>query len=204
MTEPATILVVDDDAAVRAALGMLLQSAGLACRSFAGAPEFLQAEAWKPGSCLIVDVRMPVMSGIELLIELRQRGVRIPVIVMTGHGDVPMAVTAMKHGAHDFIEKPFDDHHLLQLIAAATRAGAATLSREAERAAAGKRIASLTPREREVFALVAAGRLNKVIAYDLGLSTRTVEIHRARVMEKTGAGSLSDLVRIKVALEADP
>lgn len=144
------------------------------------------------------------MSGIELLIELRQRGVRIPVIVMTGHGDVPMAVTAMKHGAHDFIEKPFDDHHLLQLIAAATRAGAATLSREAERAAAGKRIASLTPREREVFALVAAGRLNKVIAYDLGLSTRTVEIHRARVMEKAGAGSLSDLVRIKVALEADP
>ncbi|HEX4326403.1 MAG TPA: response regulator [Burkholderiales bacterium] len=202
--QAAPVLVVDDDDAVRAAIGMLLQASGVAYRAFAGAREFLDAAPWDQAACLVLDVRMPEISGIELLKQLRTRGIALPVIVMTGHGDVPMAVTAMKLGAFDFIEKPFDESHLLELISQATAAGLAAQSREAERAAATERIAGLTPREREVFELVTAGKLNKVIAYDLGLSARTVEIHRARVMEKTGAKSLSELVRLKVALEAEP
>jgi two-component system response regulator FixJ len=204
-TGPAPVLVVDDDDAVRAAIGMLLQASGMPYRAFAGAREFLAAAPWESGACLIVDVKMPVMTGLELLAELRTRGVRLPAIVMTGHGDVPMAVAAMKLGAFDFIEKPFDEEHLLQLIrdAGALTAAAATPPSASAHAAAAKRVATLTPREREVFDLVTAGKLNKVIAYDLGLSARTVEIHRARVMDKTGAKSLSELVRIKVALEAE-
>ena len=203
----APVLVVDDDDAVRAAIGMLLQASGVAHRAFPGAREFLDSAPWEHAVCLVLDVRMPEISGIELLKQLRTRGVALPVIVMTGHGDVPMAVTAMKLGAYDFIEKPFDESHLLELIRQAAAAGAAaqsaTQTRDAGRAAAAERIASLTPREREVFELVTAGKLNKVIAYDLGLSARTVEIHRARVMEKTGARSLSELVRLKVALESE-
>lgn len=198
---PASVLVVDDDDAVRAAIGMLLQASNVPYRAFAGAREFLAAAPWSGAACLVLDVRMPVMTGIELLKEIRARGIRIPVIVMTGHGDVPMAVTAMKLGAYDFIEKPFDESHLLRLIGEAAADGAQAQTRESERAQAAKRVATLTPREREVFELVTAGKLNKVIAYDLGLSARTVEIHRARVMEKTGSRSLSELVRIKVALE---
>jgi len=200
---PAPVLVVDDDDAVRAAIGMLLQASGVAYRAFSGAREFLEAAPWDEGVCLVLDVRMPEISGIELLKQLRARGIALPVIVMTGHGDVPMAVTAMKLGAYDFIEKPFDESHLLELIRQAAAAGAQAQTRDAERAAAAERIATLTPREREVFELVTAGKLNKVIAYDLGLSARTVEIHRARVMEKTGAKSLSELVRLKVALETE-
>jgi two-component system response regulator FixJ len=199
----APVLVVDDDDAVRAAIGMLLQASGIAYRAFSGARDFLAAEPWREACCLVLDVRMPVMTGIELLKEIRGRGIPIPVIVMTGHGDVPMAVTAMKLGAYDFVEKPFDESHLLRLIREAAAAGALAQTREAERAQATERVAALTPREREVFELVTAGKLNKVIAYDLGLSARTVEIHRARVMEKTGSRSLSELVRIKVALEGD-
>jgi len=201
--QTAPVLVVDDDDAVRAAIGMLLQASGVAYRAFPGAREFLDAAPWEDAVCLVLDVRMPEISGIELLKQLRTRGIALPVIVMTGHGDVPMAVTAMKLGAYDFIEKPFDESHLLELIRQAAAVGAASQTREAERAAAAERVASLTPREREVFELVTAGKLNKVIAYDLGLSARTVEIHRARVMEKTGAGSLSELVRLKVALESE-
>jgi two-component system response regulator FixJ len=200
------VLVVDDDDAVRAAIGMLLAASDVPYRAFGGALEFLEAKPWNEAACLVLDVKMPVMTGIELLKEIRSRGIALPVIVMTGHGDVPMAVTAMKLGAYDFIEKPFDEAHLLRLIGEATASGAAPQSPQAERAqadraAATERVAGLTPREREVFELVTAGKLNKVIAYDLGLSARTVEIHRARVMEKTGAKSLSELVRIKVALE---
>jgi len=202
-TLAAPVLVVDDDDAVRAAIGMLLRASDVPYRAYPGAREFLDAAPWNEGACLVLDVKMPVMSGIDLLKELRARGIRLPVIVMTGHGDVPMAVAAMKLGAYDFIEKPFDEGHLLGLIKDAAAAGALAQTREAERTAAASRVASLTPREREVFELVTAGKLNKVIAYDLGLSARTVEIHRARVMEKTGARSLSELVRIKVALEAD-
>jgi len=202
----APVLVVDDDDAVRAAIGMLLAASSVPYRAFGGAHAFLEARPWLEAACLVLDVKMPVMTGIELLKEIRSRGIGLPVIVMTGHGDVPMAVTAMKLGAYDFIEKPFDEAHLLRLISEATASGAAPQSprderAQAGRAAAGERVAGLTPREREVFELVTAGKLNKVIAYDLGLSARTVEIHRARVMEKTGAKSLSELVRIKVALE---
>ncbi|HEY4372339.1 MAG TPA: response regulator [Burkholderiales bacterium] len=205
MSEPtqAPVLVVDDDDAVRAAIGMLLTASGVPYRAFPGAQAFLDAAPWHEGACLVLDVKMPEISGLELLQQLRERGVKLPAIVMTGHGDVPMAVTAMKLGAYDFIEKPFDESHLLELIREAAAVGAATSTREAERAAAAQRIAALTPREREVFDLVTAGKLNKVIAYDLGLSARTVEIHRARVMEKTAAKSLSELVRLKVALETE-
>ena len=207
----APVVVVDVDDAVRAAIGMLLQASGIAYRAYPGGREFLDGQGWLDAACLVLDVKMPVMNGLELLKEIRSRGIALPVIVMTGHGDVPMAVTAMKLGAYDFIEKPFDESHVLRLIGEAAASGAQARGVQtpqaerarAERAAAAGRVAALTPREREVFELVTAGKLNKVIAYDLGLSARTVEIHRARVMEKTGAKSLSELVRIKVALETE-
>jgi len=208
----APVVVVDDDDAVRAAIGMLLQASNIAYRAYPGAREFLDAQGWLNAACLVLDVKMPVMNGLELLKEIRGRGITLPVIVMTGHGDVPMAVMAMKLGAYDFIEKPFEESHVLRLIGEAAASGARARDVQtpqaerarAERAAAAERVAPLTPREREVFEMVTAGKLNKVIAYDLGLSARTVEIHRARVMEKTGVKSLSELVRIKVALETEP
>ena len=197
MPAPETMVhVVDDEAAIRESLAMLLRSVGLHSRAYAGAQEFLAA--WRPGAqeCLVCDVRMPGMSGLELQEALRARNAQLPVVLITGHGDVAMAVRAMKAGASDFIEKPFNDQVLLDAVnraLARARGGQNTGRAEVE-----ARIEALTPREREVMLLVAEGRPNKVVATRLGLSTRTVEVHRAKVMEKMQARSLAELVRMAI------
>lgn len=196
-----TVFVVDDDEPVRDAIGMLLETVDVPYRSFAGASEFL--EAYRPGQagCLVLDIRMPGMSGLDLQAELRDMNAPIPIVFITGHGDVPMAVEAMKRGAVDFIRKPFRDQELLDRIneALALDAGQRAESTGLEDIRA--RVGSLTPRELEVFQRVAEGQANKVVAIDLGISERTVEIHRSQVMHKTGARSLADLVRMKLTLE---
>ncbi|HKE46264.1 MAG TPA: response regulator transcription factor [Steroidobacteraceae bacterium] len=201
MTEqPATVCVVDDDEAVRGSLKMLLKTLGLPTLAYASAQEFLAAfDPQRPG-CLVLDIRMPGMSGLELQQELNARGALVPIIFITGHGDVPMAVEAMQHGALDFLQKPFRDQDLVDRIhkaLAKDRAGRELLGNR-ERLLA--RVATLTPREQDVLKLVIQGKANKVIAADLQLSQRTVEIHRARVMEKMDANSLAHLVQM--ALEA--
>ncbi len=191
-----TVYVVDDDYDVRESLCMLLRSLGMRAAAFASAGEFLGAAGPDPEGCLVADVRMPGMSGLELQQELARRGIPLPVIVITGHGDVPTAVTAMKGGAVDFLQKPFSDQALLDRVHGALRLYAAGRARRALAEELSARLAGLTPREREVLQRVAAGKPNKIIARELGLSTRTVEIHRARVMKKMRARSLADLVRM--------
>ena len=193
------VLIVDDDAAIRDSVRALLESAGLSVEDFASAAEFLSSYTHLAGDCLVADIRMPDMDGLELQEELVRRAIDLPVIIVTGHGDVPRAVRAMKAGAVDFIEKPFDDE---QFLASVHRAGA--LAHEArERLGLAReaieRIANLTARERQVLAHLVAGRANKVIAYELEISPRTVEIHRARLMDKMRARSLADLVRLALA-----
>jgi two-component system response regulator FixJ len=189
--------VVDDEPAIRESLAMLLRSVGLKSRAYAGAQEFLDAWRAQGTECLVCDVRMPGMSGLELQEALSARQARLPVVLITGHGDVAMAVRAMKAGASDFIEKPFNDQVLLDAVNRA-------LARARDGHGAGReeieaRLDLLTPREREVMLLVAEGRPNKVVATRLGLSTRTVEVHRAKLMEKMQARSLADLVRMAIA-----
>jgi FixJ family two-component response regulator len=200
----ATVFVVDDDEAVRGSLKLLLKALSLPVQAYASAPEFLAAFDPSRSGCLVLDIRMPGMSGLELQEELNSRGAMLPIIFITGHGDVPMAVEAMQRGAMDFLQKPFRDQDLLDRINKALdkdRAGRELLgNRERIR----ERIAGLTPREREVMALVARGNANKVIAGDLELSQRTVEIHRAQVMEKMGANSLAHLVRMVIEAEQEP
>jgi FixJ family two-component response regulator len=201
---PNTVFVVDDDDGVRTSLGILLDSAGHRTAAFASAKDFLaQYDAARPG-CLLLDMRMPEMTGMELLQELSGRGAFLPVIFITGHGDVPMAVEAMKAGAFDFLQKPFSPRDLLDRIEralAADHEARQVLSRVEE---LRQRHAALTPREKEVMALIVAGQANKVIAMDLGLSERTVEIHRARVMEKMATRSVAHLVRMALELEGPP
>ena len=201
MNPPASVFVVDDDQAVRDSLGLLLKSVGIMHRLFDSAQSFL--DGYDPGwqGCLVLDIRMPGMSGMELQQQLNERRCRIPIIFITGHGDVPMAVEAMQSGAFDFIQKPFRDQELLDRIHQALTHDAAHRSEEEQRRAVLERHASLTPREREVMDCVVRGLANKVIAMDLELSQRTVEIHRARVMEKMGARSLAELVRMSLLIE---
>ena len=192
---PPTVFIVDDDEAVRGSLRLLIRSVGLQAKACASAKEFLEGyDADQPG-CLLLDVRMPGMSGLELQQELNQRGATIPVVFITGHGDVPMAVEAMQHGAFDFLQKPFRDQDLLDRVQRALGRDAESRAALAARAQIAERLASLTPRELEVMRLVTRGKANKVIAHELSISPRTVEIHRARVMEKMDAGNLADLVR---------
>ena len=198
-----TVFVVDDDESVRGSLRFLLRSAGLESLPFSSAPDFLAAyDPAQPG-CLVLDVRMPGMSGLELQQELNLRGAVIPVIFITGHGDIPMAVEAMQHGAHDFLQKPFRDEDLIERVRRAlakdTRARAALEEHKVIR----EHLDSLTPREREVLALMARGKPNKIMAHELGVSQRTVEIHRARVMDKSGASSLAELVRMVMDVEPE-
>jgi two-component system response regulator FixJ len=194
------VFIVDDEPAIRDSLALLLRSVGLPTRTFASAAEFLAAFRPVDHACLLADVRMPGMSGLELQETLRARGVRLPAIILTGHGDIAMAVRAMKAGASDFIEKPFNDQVLIDAVhRALAEAAQPAAGRAADRAAIEARLDTLSPREREVMQFVVEGRPNKVIATRLGLSTRTVEVHRAKVMEKMQAGSLAELVRMALA-----
>ncbi len=197
------VYVVDDDDGMRRALGVLLGTVGYDTAIFSRASEFLARFKPEGHGCLILDIRMPEMSGLELQQQLNRSGAMIPVIFMTGHGDIPMAVQAMKEGAFQFIQKPFRDQDLLDHINHALQHDAENRKTIAERAEVMRRQESLTPRERQVMDLVVDGAANKVIAIDLGLSERTVEIHRAKVMEKMDARSVAHLVRMRLALEGD-
>ncbi len=188
-----TVFVVDDDEGVRNSLRFLLKSVGLNTRALASAGEFLEEYKHNQPGCLVLDVRMPGMSGIELQQQLNLRGATLPVIFITGHGDIPMAVEAMQQGAFDFLQKPFRDQDLIDRIQRALERDARNRTALAQHARIRERLESLTPREREVLTLMTRGKPNKVMAAELGVSQRTVEIHRARVMEKTGADSLAHL-----------
>ena len=203
---PADLIVyiVDDDDAVRDSLSVLLESKAYTVRSFGSAPEFLAAAPSLPVGCLIADIRMPEMDGLELQQRLIERSLHFPMIVITGHGDVPLAVRAMKAGAIDFIEKPFASEAILDSLAAAVVHLATPHEQDPMRAAAAAKLALLSPREREVLEGLLAGLPNKSIAYDLAISPRTVEIHRARVMDKMGARSLSELIRLTLAAGVRP
>jgi len=201
MSEESTIFIVDDDREVRQAVALLMESVGLAVETYGSADEFLEAfDAQRPG-CLILDVRMPGMSGLELQARLAAEPLHPPVIIVTGHGDVPMAVRAVQGGAVDFIEKPFNDQALLDSVHRALELDARRRGHARELAEIHRRLDSLTPRERQVMNLVVAGLRNKMIAAELDVSQSTVEAHRARVMEKMGARTLSDLMRMVLSVE---
>jgi len=195
-SEKGLVHVIDDDEALRESLTFLLRTANIGVKGFASAAAFLDTLPDASLSCVITDVRMPDMSGIDLLRRLKELKIVTPVIVITGHGDVALAVEAMKIGAVDFLEKPFDDEVLLGSVEGALRQHGGQVRRENERAEIEARLAALSPRERDVLDGLVAGRANKQIAFDLGISPRTVEIYRANLMNKMQAGSLSELVRM--------
>lgn len=197
-TEPI-VFVVDDDQAIRSSLKWLIESVGLRVETYATADEFMRSYYPGRAGCLMLDVRMPGMSGLELQEHFAKHDILIPIIIITGHGDVPMAVRAMKSGAIDFIEKPFNDELLLESIRNALVLDVRQRETQAQRAEIAARLAHLTPREHEVMEMVTEGRSNKEIATGLGVSAKTVEAHRARVMEKMEAGSLAELVRMVIA-----
>ena len=190
------VFVVDDDEAVRKSLVRLIKSVGLTVRDFSSAREFLEIDPYAGPCCLVLDVRMPGLSGLDLQKELGQMGYNIPIIFITGHGDILMSVRTMKRGAVDFITKPFNDQDLLDAIYQAIEKDNQARREQDQIKAIQQRVDSLTPRESEVFALVVTGMLNKQIAYDLGMSEKTVKVHRARVMHKMQADSLAELVRL--------
>lgn len=202
MNSTAPIVIVDDDRDVRESLKVLLEAAGHAVHVYNSAKAVL-ADDISGAACLIADIRMPEMDGLELQQEIVRRGYLLPVIVMTGHGDVPLAVRAMKAGAADFIEKPFSADEILLSVRTALDAGKRTRDKKSEAVRAQETLAVLTPREREVFDQIVAGHPNKIAAYELGISPRTVEIHRAHVMSKMRVRNLSDLVRISLAASSD-
>ncbi|EGF90042.1 transcriptional regulatory protein fixJ [Asticcacaulis biprosthecium C19] len=196
--------IVDDEAPVRASLAFLLMSAGYAVRAHDGGPAFLNAIGDTAGACLVTDLRMPEMNGVELLEALSAKGLHVPAIVITGHGDVPMAVAAMKAGAIDFIEKPFEDAVLIAAIERANASADARGDQGPDTAAIQLRMGQLTTREREILTGIVAGLPNKTIAYDLQISPRTVEVHRANIMTKMQAKSLPELVRMTLTMAKKP
>jgi two-component system, LuxR family, response regulator FixJ len=204
MPPEPTVFVVDDDPAMRDSLRWLLESVGLQVQTYATAAEFLAGRDPAAPGCLVLDVRMPGMSGLDLQEELRRRRTDLPTIVVTGHAEVPMAVRAVKAGAIDFIEKPFSDQLLLDRVRQALEMDRLEREARARREEARRRVGHLTPREREVLDLVVAGRANKEIASVLGLSPKTVEVHRARVMEKMEVDSLADLIRVAMQASTEP
>jgi FixJ family two-component response regulator len=193
-----TVYVVDDDRSIRHAMELLLQSVGMEHAIFHSGTEFLAQYTNELAGCMVLDIRMPGMGGLELQEKLIALGSTLPIIFITGHGDVPMAVEAMQKGAADFIQKPFRDQELLDRIGEAMKADRVLRSKRQQKADVLERVSKLTKREREVLDLVVTGKPNKVIAYELGVSQRTVEIHRARVMEKMQAKSLADLVKMHI------
>jgi two-component system response regulator FixJ len=195
-SDKAVVHVIDDDEAMRQSLAFLLGAVGMEVQTYESAVAFLEVAPTVKGGCVITDVRMPGLSGVELLRQLRERKLGIPVIVITGHGDVPLAVEAMKIGAMDFLEKPFDDEALLASVRSALDQLDRDQKHQAERSDIEGRLATLSNRERDVLQGLVAGHANKQIAYDLGISPRTIEIYRANLMTKMQAASLSDLVRM--------
>lgn len=201
MASEPTVFIVDDDGAVRRFLGGLIESIGLRVEIYASAQDFLDTPMPDPPGCILLDIRMPGMSGLEVQKELNRRESRLPVIILTGHGDVQVAVRAMKAGAVDFVEKPFNNELLLERIQAAVSESAQADARRVRRQEIIVRMEQLTVRERDVLELIAAGETNKGAARRLDISEKTVEVHRARVMEKTQAKSLAGLVRMVTMLE---
>jgi FixJ family two-component response regulator len=197
----AIVYVVDDDKSLRTSTERLLRSAGFKVETFSSAREFLDSERRERPACLLLDVRLPGLSGLDLQRELVRSGVQIPIIFMTGHGDIPMTVRAMKEGAVEFLTKPFPKSKLLGAIHAAIDRARASLRTRLEAGDLKRKYEQLTPRETEVMALVVTGRLNKQIAGELATTERTVKFHRAHIMQKMGAGSLAELVRMDGQLE---
>jgi two-component system, LuxR family, response regulator FixJ len=201
MTSQRTVYFVEDDDALRLATTRLLTACGFAVRAFASADEFLTVFDPDLTGCLLLDLRMPGKSGLELQRELDERGPHMPIVFLTGHADVPTSVYAMKHGAVDFLEKPVREEELTAAIERALERDAQTRATRKEVAELERRYGSLTPREREIFAEMVAGQRNKQAAFSLGISERTVKLHRARVLEKMGAPTLADLVRMAERLD---
>lgn len=204
MQNDIAVFIVDDDPGVRDSLQYMVESVGHRVEAFENARAMIDRARRPVAGCLVADLRLPGMSGLDMVDQLTEMGVRLPTIVITGHGDVPAAVRAMKAGAIDFIEKPFSDQALLDRIRAALALDAEDRAVADSLAAVQSRYDHLTPRERQVMASVVEGKLNKQIATDLGLSHKTIEVHRAHVMEKMSAGSLAALVRMAVLLETKP
>lgn len=198
-----TVFVVDDDQAVRNSLELVLTSVGIRCEVFASAQEFLRRYQPNGPGCLVLDIRMPEMSGLELQRTLKERGAEIPIIFVTAHADVPIAVRALREGALEFLEKPFSKGILLEHVRDALKRDAENRQEAALRLDLDGRLQSLTEREREVMGLVVAGRLSKQIAADLGISKKTVDVHRARVMQKMQVDSLPELVRVAIEAHFD-
>ena len=194
--QKSTVYIVDDDQSIRRAMELLMRSVGREFEIFHSGDEFLESYTHERAGCLVLDIRMPGLGGLELQEKLLEMGSTLPIIFITGHGDVPMAVEAMQKGAVDFIQKPFRDQELLDRIGEALKTDQERRSAQKQKAAVQDRIDKLTNREREVLDLVVTGKPNKIIAYELDVSQRTVEIHRARVMEKMQAKSLADLVKM--------
>jgi len=201
MDDKQTVFIVDDDEGVRDGLSLLLATVGQSCELYESAYNFLDAYNNGRHGCLVLDIRMPRMTGLDLQKRLVEMGSTLPVIFITGHGDIPMAVEAMRRGAVDFIRKPFREHDLLDRINEALAADDTARRQESDRQALEDKLSSLSEREWEVFERVADGDMNKVIAADLGISERTVEVHRGQVMKKLGAKTLAQLVRVKIESE---
>ena len=199
--EPPIVHIVDDDDSQRCGLDSLLRSVGLTAKTYGSTQEFLKADRLDGPGCIVLDIRLPGVNGLDFQEQLVGLGIRLPVVLMTGHGDIPMSVRAMKAGAVDFLPKPFRDQDMIDAVTAAITRNRLQRANETQAIAVTDRYSTLSPREREVMALVTAGKMNKQIAGDLGLSEVTVKIHRGAAMRKMGARSLADLVRMADALK---